>query len=154
MHFLILDLTLFLSLFQFLGDEMFFWRDRNYNYHPLGTLGQDNCNRKAPTWKFDTGDIDNKSLLPITGFKYGPLLYEAEKAKFTIGPLTCHPLSYEEQYNITAHVFKLQDRIEILEDLDEQDRIKRNVARIHERLAKVEKIVRPDCKVSDPKYKV
>ena len=47
-----------------------------------------NCDATPPVldWLSDIGEITNKSLLPITGFKYGFL---RGKANITIGNLVC-----------------------------------------------------------------
>ena len=48
-----------------------------------------NCNAKLPEWQFDEGIITDKNLLPITQFSYGPLEYDLEEAKVSIGSLKC-----------------------------------------------------------------
>ena len=48
-----------------------------------------NCDAKLPTWQFDEGIINDKDLLPITEFAYGPLEYDLEEAKVSIGSLKC-----------------------------------------------------------------
>ena len=48
-----------------------------------------NCNAKLPEWQFDEGVITDKNLLPITQFSYGPLEYDLEEAKVSIGSLKC-----------------------------------------------------------------
>ena len=40
----------------------------------------------------DYGTITNMDLLPIMGFNNGPLEFELEQAKVTIGPLKCKGL--------------------------------------------------------------
>ena len=51
-----------------------------------------NCNAKRPAWMQDSGTITNMDLLPIMGFNYGPLEFELEQAKVTIGALKCRGL--------------------------------------------------------------
>ncbi len=48
-----------------------------------------NCDAKQPEWFDDNGVITAKEILPITGFAYGPLDFDAEQANFTIGRLKC-----------------------------------------------------------------
>ena len=48
-----------------------------------------NCDAKVPDWQVDEGIITDKNLLPITEFAYGPLEYDLEEAKVSIGSLKC-----------------------------------------------------------------
>ena len=48
-----------------------------------------NCDARLPLWSEDSGVINSKDVLPITGVTYGPLTFELEQANFTIGPLRC-----------------------------------------------------------------
>ena len=48
-----------------------------------------NCDAKVPDWQVDEGVITDKDLLPITEFAYGPLEYDLEEAKISIGSLKC-----------------------------------------------------------------
>ena len=48
-----------------------------------------NCDAKIPEWQVDEGIITDKDLLPITEFAYGPLEYDLEEAKVSIGSLKC-----------------------------------------------------------------
>ena len=48
-----------------------------------------NCDANLPFWALDDGIITSKDILPITQVFYGPLLYDAEKANFTIGRFKC-----------------------------------------------------------------
>ena len=48
-----------------------------------------NCDAKLPDWDMDTGIIEAKEILPITEVFYGPLLFDIEKANFSIGWLRC-----------------------------------------------------------------
>lgn len=48
-----------------------------------------NCDAKLPIWQFDEGFINDETLLPITEFAYGPLEYDLEEAKVSIGSLKC-----------------------------------------------------------------
>ena len=48
-----------------------------------------NCDAKLPTWQADEGIITDKEQLPIVEFAYGPIKYDLEKAKLSIGHLKC-----------------------------------------------------------------
>ena len=48
-----------------------------------------NCDAKVPEWQVDEGTITDKDLLPITEFSYGPMKYDLEQAKVSIGSLKC-----------------------------------------------------------------
>ena len=58
------------------------------NCQPSAEEHSCNCDTTPPVldWLSDIGEITNKSLLPITGFKYGFL---RGKANITIGNLVC-----------------------------------------------------------------
>ena len=51
-----------------------------------------NCDAKLPDWTADTGIIESKNILPITEVFYGPLIFDIEKANFSIGWLKCKGL--------------------------------------------------------------
>ena len=51
-----------------------------------------NCDAKLPDWTADTGIIESKDILPITEVFYGPLIFDIEKANFSIGWLKCKGL--------------------------------------------------------------
>ena len=55
-----------------------------------------NCDAKLPVWQADEGTITDKDLLPITEFAYGPMKYDLEQAKVTIGSLKCSGGAREE----------------------------------------------------------
>ena len=48
-----------------------------------------NCDAKLPTWQVDEGVITDKKHLPIVEFAYGPVRYDLEEAKVSIGSLKC-----------------------------------------------------------------
>jgi hypothetical protein len=60
-----------------------------------------NCDAKTPEWAIDSGAITAKEILPITGFTYGPLKFDAEQANFTIGRLRCLGTRSKSQYVCT-----------------------------------------------------
>ena len=62
-----------------------------------------NCDANLPIWAQDIGYITAKDLLPITQVFYGPLLYDSEKANFTLGRLRCSGICSK----IHISVFKL-----------------------------------------------
>merc|ERR1711953_699612 len=93
------------------SDHMGFWRDYNGTERTFfhGNLDPEqphvcqcgvnqtciesnlpcNCDAKVPDWQVDEGVITDKDLLPITEFAYGPLEYDLEEAKISIGSLKC-----------------------------------------------------------------
>ena len=71
--------------FQFDGQELLFWEDRNGAEHALPLLGDGNCNIKSPTLVQDVGKIEETNALPITAIVYGQAVVEGEFAKATIG---------------------------------------------------------------------
>ena len=75
--------------FQFDGTTLLKWTDRFGTSHPLDSLGNGQCNLKAPTLFTDEGKITEKSLLPIKSWSYGPRQFEYEKIAITIGSLQC-----------------------------------------------------------------
>ena len=68
------------------GGKLFSYQDTEGRDH---FLTGSNCNRNDPTWLMDSIEISDVGVLPVVGFKYGPLLYEEEGAKVIIGPIKC-----------------------------------------------------------------
>ena len=64
-------------LFQYNGrngrENYLQWRDRQGNYHNFPVTMGRNCNRNWPTMTNDTIIMNDPSLLPITGVRYGPI---------------------------------------------------------------------------------
>jgi hypothetical protein len=92
---------LFFSKTFFSGDEQHFFTGSHAGEH-ICECGEDNscisvsgseftcnCDSKIPDWTSDAGIITDMQLLPMVGFKYGPLEFEIEKANFTFGRLQC-----------------------------------------------------------------
>ena len=48
-----------------------------------------NCNANSNQWAKDQGRITAKSMLPITRFSYGPLIFANGQADVQIGKLIC-----------------------------------------------------------------
>ena len=110
---------------QIIGQILLSWRDRLGNFHPLGMLGSNNCNWNNLQWQSDFGFILNKSLLQITGIRYGPLdvhyvemfnITMSEELKVTVGPLECH-VPRKQAYNLTADVQRLHHHVDNLENM-------------------------------------
>ena len=100
-------------LMSFANDSKGSWRDKNgtqrtvFHGNHLDTTSQPhlcqcgvnqtcvvpelacNCDAKLPVWQADEGIITDKELLPITEFAYGPMKYDLEQAKVSIGSLKC-----------------------------------------------------------------
>ena len=87
-----------------------YWTDRHGTDHPLPSLGGNTCNKKSPIWTVDQGKIGDKHLLPITGIKYGSLVYETQQMNITISGLICDP-STQPRYNQTDHIVVLEKKV-------------------------------------------
>ena len=105
-------------LMSFGNDSKGSWKDRNGTARTFfhGNLEQDqphqcqcgldqtcvvpklpcNCDAKLPDWQVDEGVITDKDLLPMTGFAYGPIKYDLEQAKVSIGSLKCSGRLHEQ----------------------------------------------------------
>ena len=93
------------EFFQFNGTTLLKWTDRFGTSHPLPSLGNGQCNLKAPTLFTDEGKITEKSLLPIKSWSYGPRQFEYEKIAITIGGLRCeqnNSIEPESQENMST----------------------------------------------------
>ena len=97
---------------QFNGETLLQWTDRHGTTHPIETLGKSLCNLKALTTSTDEGKIFNKTLLPIMGFSYGPLV---ESAKFTIGSLKCDPKQRNHKEQILNQIDRIESRTSNIE---------------------------------------
>ena len=94
-----------MNYFQFNGTTLLKWTDRFGTSHPLDSLGNGQCNLKAPTTFTDEGKITEKSLLPIKSWSYGPRQFENEKMAITIGSLQCeqdNSIEQESQENLST----------------------------------------------------
>ena len=94
-----------MNYFQFNGTTLLKWTDRYGTSHPLDSLGNGQCNLKAPTLFTDEGKITEKSLLPIKSWSYGPRQFEYEKIAITIGGLRCeqnNSIEQESQENLST----------------------------------------------------
>ena len=47
------------------------WRDSSNNYHNM--TGGENCDKKMPIMMSDTFELIDRTLLPVTAVRYGPL---------------------------------------------------------------------------------
>jgi len=72
-------------------EKMFSLKDRNGTEYWPESLGNSSCNHIYPQWMKDVEYIRDMNVLPVTGFSYGPMKFEAQEAKVKLGPLTCHP---------------------------------------------------------------
>jgi len=78
--------------------------------HSLSDFGSDGkCNAVSFDWIDESVEITDMTILPIKGFKYGPLMSENQGARLKIGPLICIPP--EDRYNNTQQL-----RIKALEE--------------------------------------
>merc|ERR1711935_1008807 len=66
--------------------------DRDGGNHTLDDFGSsENCNSITFNLLSDSVTITNKNILPINGFRYGPLPHDNQKVTMKIGPLVCTP---------------------------------------------------------------
>ena len=106
------------------GGKLFSYQDTEGRDH---FLTGSNCNRNDPTWLMDSIEISDVGVLPVVGFKYGPLLYEEEGAKVIIGPIKCQapPLDSWQEFTteglfnnfkteLTNKIIAIQEQIQIL----------------------------------------
>merc|ERR1712156_911882 len=80
------------------------WRDINGQYHNI--TGGTNCNKMWPKMKSDSFELSDKTLLPISSVRYGPMEFDWKKASVSVSKLYCDP--YEEP--------SLEDRMETMEE--------------------------------------
>jgi len=83
------------------------WKDRFGDYHAVPNLNGTTCDSKDPTWLVNSGIVEDKTLLPISGVRFGPHKYEIQKAKITIGPLQCQQ-DDNEPFDIEKEIKTLQ----------------------------------------------
>merc|ERR1711971_947547 len=77
--------------------------DRDGGNHTLDEFGtSENCNSITFNRLSDSVTISNKNILPIKGFRYGPLTPDNQKVTLKIGPMVCTPS--EEPYKTTLMV--------------------------------------------------
>ena len=65
------------------------------------------CDSQDPTWRTDEGTITAKDILPITSMAYGPLVFDIERANFSIGRLKCSGLAEIDTSSVTCNTLKL-----------------------------------------------
>ena len=74
--------------------------DRLGTMHEIPLLGNGNCNDVLNREiSIDTGSITNKQILPIKKVLYGPMPYEHQYLKITVGPVKCTPSSESNHDN-------------------------------------------------------
>ena len=69
---------------------MFSWTDLTGSEYNIEKLGNGSCNNQLQEWQQDSQLITEKSKLPIMKINYGPMKYESQKVRITIGPLICY----------------------------------------------------------------
>ena len=75
------------------GEFYLQWMDRHGSYHNVTSLGENNCNRNWPKLLSDSAVLDDRTLLPVTGVRYGPMRFQLQKAKISVSKLQCQPYS-------------------------------------------------------------
>ncbi|CAG0891274.1 unnamed protein product [Darwinula stevensoni] len=80
------------------GQPQYYWHGSNATKHTCkcGLSGDCvdlnlpcNCDSEAPQWESDSGEITNKTALPIAELRFGGLQFAGQKAKYTLGGLVC-----------------------------------------------------------------
>jgi len=74
--------------------------NQNYSLSDFGSEGK--CNSVSFDWIDESIEITDMTILPIKGFKYGPLMSENQGARLKIGPMVCTPP--EGHYNNTLQL--------------------------------------------------
>ena len=73
------------------GSNLLSWIETNGVKHEIESLGDSTCNDSPPEWLSNFDIINDKDLLPIKAFKYGPLKCASQMSVINIGPLRCSP---------------------------------------------------------------
>ena len=92
---------------------MFYWIDQGGSNHSFRELESSQiCDKKEPVLLEETAEIKDKSLLPITGFSYGSIVYEGPKLVVTIGKVTCQPnMEIEAKYALKNQLKEMDGKI-------------------------------------------
>jgi hypothetical protein len=53
------------------GEFYLQWKDRHGSYHNVTSLGENTCNRNWPKLLSDSAILDDRTLLPVSGIRYG-----------------------------------------------------------------------------------
>ena len=124
------------------------WRDKSGNWHSVQQLGENQCDLNYHAWLSDSEILSNKSLLPITGVKYGPMPFEAQKLKIKVGSLRCEPPIVDESYSLFDHVTQLDDRVVKLEDPEQFSNVTEEISDLRHRVLTLENLEGQD-KIDD-----
>jgi len=109
------------------------WRDSNGNYNNFSS--GENCDKNGPQMMSDTFKLTDRTLLPVTAVRYGPLRFELQQAKIFVSKLKCDP------YDDPAIGDRLDDIDSKLEKLKTTtDDISNNADRLDDVDSKLEKL--------------
>ena len=48
-----------------------------------------NCDRSAPEWMSDEGNLTSMNSIPVKELRFGGLEFDGQMAEFLLGPLSC-----------------------------------------------------------------
>ena len=96
--------------FQFYGEDHFHLIAQDGGNHTLNE--RHNCDDKSPSMVQETTIINNKALLPLRGFLYGPLNVAGQFFAVTISRLICQPnLTFEASSSFKGQIVSLATKL-------------------------------------------
>ena len=111
--------------FQFYGEDHFHLIAQDGGNHTLNE--RHNCDDKSPSMVQETTIINNKALLPLRGFLYGPLNVAGQFFAVTISRLICQPnLTFEASSTFRGQLLSLANKIDNNEEKIEENSDKVN----------------------------
>ena len=108
--------------FQFNGEHLFHWHDREGNEKTL-EIQDSLCNLKSNVLRTDHAQIRDKSHLPISKLLYGPHQLETEQMTITVSKLVCQQDHLENFETIEDQISETNAMITDLKEKVEEDDI-------------------------------
>ena len=108
--------------FQFNGEHLFHWYDREGNEKTL-EIQDGVCNQKSNVLRTDHTQIRNKDHLPISHLSYGPHELETETMTITVSGLVCQQDDLETYETIEDKVSETNAMVTDLKETFEEDDI-------------------------------
>ena len=97
--------------FQFLTNDLFHFVDHAGRNHTLSPTEHHICDEKSPILVEVTEKIEDKNLLPLTGYFYGPLEVEGQSFAIRLGQLTCEEnMVVENDLTIESQSYNLHQK--------------------------------------------
>ena len=108
--------------FQFLTNDLFHFVDHAGRNHTLSPTEHHICDEKSPILVEVTEKIEDKNLLPLTGYFYGPLEVEEQSFAIKLGKLICEAdIEIENNSTIESQLYNLhQKQSTIIQSVDER----------------------------------